>query len=247
MQLKLDLPLDKLGPSIAMLPSADAAMVAFAEVTSFVRLLATTTGPDTLPQLFTALRERKSVDDALVEVTGAGLTEWDAKWRASLKGAAKGEVPDLLGLGKAPHGAREARERSRLAELLYGRGHPAEALAQLERIKGKELDADPGSRHLRARILEGLGRPAEAIPLLADPASVAVSYGPWWAVRGRLARGRGEEALATPSFVEAVSDDPYEVEAACESLEVGGVPEAPAARLLCEAARKVGEPGLGQD
>ena len=41
-ELKLDLALDKLGPSIAMLPSADAAMVAFAEVTSFIKYFAET-------------------------------------------------------------------------------------------------------------------------------------------------------------------------------------------------------------
>jgi hypothetical protein len=48
-ELKLGLPLDGLGPSIAMLPSADAALVAFAEVTSFVRYLASNGGPDVLP------------------------------------------------------------------------------------------------------------------------------------------------------------------------------------------------------
>ena len=45
----LGLPLDKLGPSIAMLPSADAAMVAFAEVTSFVRFYAETVGRRSAP------------------------------------------------------------------------------------------------------------------------------------------------------------------------------------------------------
>src|SRR5262249_48189855 len=64
-ELRLDLPLDKLGPSIAMLPSADAAMVAFAEVTSFVRYYAATQGEDALPRLLQALRDQGSVDDAL--------------------------------------------------------------------------------------------------------------------------------------------------------------------------------------
>ena len=44
LELNLGLPLDKLGPSIAMLPSADAAMVAFAEVTSFVRFYVQSAG-----------------------------------------------------------------------------------------------------------------------------------------------------------------------------------------------------------
>src|SRR5439155_4149926 len=81
-ELKLDLALDKLGPSIAMLPSADAAMVAFAEVTSFVRYYASTASPDALPRILLALRNRKSPDAALAEVTGADLKGWDARWRA---------------------------------------------------------------------------------------------------------------------------------------------------------------------
>src|SRR5262249_58518926 len=82
MDLKLDLALDKLGPSIAMLPSADAAMVAFAEVTSFVRSLANASNPDALPRILLALRNRKSPDEALAEVTGLDLKGWDARWRA---------------------------------------------------------------------------------------------------------------------------------------------------------------------
>src|SRR5262249_49118004 len=70
---KLDLPLDKLGPSIAMLPTADAAMAAFAEVTSFVRFMATSSEPDALPRLLLSLRGRKGIDDALVEATGLDL------------------------------------------------------------------------------------------------------------------------------------------------------------------------------
>src|SRR4029077_707069 len=55
LELGLAVGLDKLGPSIAMLPSADAATVAFAEVTSFVRFYAQTEGgggaDDALPRL----------------------------------------------------------------------------------------------------------------------------------------------------------------------------------------------------
>ena len=84
MELKLDLALDKLGPSIAMLPSADAAMVAFAEVTSFIKYFVESSQPDAMPKLLLALRTAKSADDALKEVSGETLAQWDVKWRAQL-------------------------------------------------------------------------------------------------------------------------------------------------------------------
>ena len=247
-EMKMDLALDKLGPSIAMLPSADAAMVAFAEVTSFVRFLATTSPPDALPRLFLALRNHKSVDAALVDSTGSDLKAWDVKWRASLASSKKDmSLLDMLGLGNVQTNRRETRDRVRLAELLFGREHPEQALAELDKVPGKDALGDPSLRHLRGRILEALGRTKEAEPLFADPKDVPVSYGGWWALRGRFARDRGDGAVADPSFVEAVAADPFNVEAACESLDPGASPAAPPARLLCDAARKMGEPLLGQD
>ncbi|MGH7271008.1 MAG: hypothetical protein ACREJ3_11310, partial [Polyangiaceae bacterium] len=69
MALGLAVPLGKLGPSIAMLPSADQAMVAFAEVTSFVRFYVDSEdsagGSGALPKLLSAIRSGDSTDHAL--------------------------------------------------------------------------------------------------------------------------------------------------------------------------------------
>jgi hypothetical protein len=64
-QVGLGIPLDRLGPSIAMLPSADAARVAFAEVTSFIGFYAEQQREGALPRLLAELREGKDPDDAL--------------------------------------------------------------------------------------------------------------------------------------------------------------------------------------
>ncbi len=50
-------PLDKLGPSIAMLPSAEQAAVAYAEVSSFVKFFAAEVGDDALPRLVVEVKE----------------------------------------------------------------------------------------------------------------------------------------------------------------------------------------------
>jgi hypothetical protein len=256
-ELRMTLPLDKLGPSIAMLPSADAATVAFAEVSSFVQFYVRSAGEEALPKLLTAMRDATDTDAALVTASGADLKTWDGRWRDYLaSGASQTQAPlRLFGLGGEadnPSKVRDLRDRSRLAELLLARGHAEEATAELDRIElarpARPADGwgrtfgDPSVRWLRGRALERIGRSQEAEPLMADPRDVTASFGPWWAIRGRWQRAREDEAGAAGSFAEAVAADPFEVEAACETIAPDALPPSPAGRPLCDAARARGEP-----
>jgi len=262
MELKLDLPLDKLGPSIAMLPSADAAMVAFAEVTSFVRFFVETQPEGALAKLLVALRAARSVDDALKEVSGETLPQWDTKWRANLARKTKEPLSPLYGLGGTPPTASDSRERSRLAELLLGRGHPEQALIELDKIPDSLLP-DPSLRYLRARVLEAKGDARAAEALVDDPKAWIASFGPCWALRSRLARARGDLEVAEAANAEALAQDPFTVEAACPSpaepepppaggSSGSGGPNAQkepnqAGGPLCDAARRRDEPDLGRE
>jgi hypothetical protein len=248
MDLKLDLPLDKLGPSIAMLPSADAAMVAFAEVTSFVRFFVETQPEGALAKLLVTLQRAKSVDEALKEVSGETLAQWDVRWRANLARKHKEPLSPLYGLGGTPPAAADSRERARLAELLLGRGHPAQALAELDKVSDSLL-GDPSLRYLRGRVLEATGEGTKAAELVDDPKAWIASYGPCWALSARLARGRGDQALSDSAGAEALAHDPLTVEAACLSLDASAASGtgATAGGPLCDAARKRGEPDLGKD
>jgi hypothetical protein len=250
---KLGVPLDKLGPSIAMLPSADMATVAFAEVTSFVHYYVQTVGPDALARLLAALKSGLSTDAALVSVSGMDLQAWDARWRAAIAAQPRAPLSDLYGLGDdhAEAGTvRDMRERVRLAELLAARQHPAEALVELDaagvRAPAASVDlqaraavmGDPSLRWLRGRVLEDAGRREEGAWLVADTADVVASFGPWWAMRGRWAAARGDETGALESFGQAVAVDPFGPEAACG--EASGASGASGAREhgpLCAAAR----------
>jgi hypothetical protein len=170
-------------------------------------------------------------------------------------------VPSLFGLGGGEPGdasqLRDLHDRSRLAELLLAREHPAEALSELDRIqmaaspvatdvRRRAVD-DPSIRWLHARALEALDRRAEAAPLVEDPKQVLSSYSPWWATRGRWARMDGDEGAATASFIEAVAADPFDVEAACETIDAKEAPSDPAHKALCDAAREAGTPPFAGD
>jgi hypothetical protein len=263
LELGLAVPLDKLGPSIAMLPSADAAMVAFAEVTSFVRYYAQNAGDGALPKLLSELKSGKGADEALVAASGADRQSWDTRWRAYVNARTREPLPALLGLGGEHRDAarlRDLRDRTRLAELLLSRNpseYAAAAVMELNRIEMASAPTspeawdravgDPSVRWVRARALEEAGRRSEGEPLVAEPRDILTSYGPWWALRGRWARLRGDEGEAAESFLEALAADPFDAEVACETIASKEEPSDPAKRGLCKAARAREEPPFEGD
>jgi hypothetical protein len=256
--------LDKLGPSIAMLPSADAAMVAFAEVTSFVGFYIENGGPLALSKLLLELKNGKDANAALASASGANLKAWDRRWRAYIDSRPHTVLPALLGIGGAKGERkvdaklwRDLRDRSRLAQLLLARGLAAAALTELDRLEAVRVPLprevsematdDPSMRWLRGRALEEAGRAAEGEGLFGDPKQVLSSYGLWWATRGRRAQLRGDEVMAADSFEEAFAVDPLEPEVACEAIDAASSPRDPARAPVCEAARARGQPPFDAD
>jgi|HubBroStandDraft_2_1064218.scaffolds.fasta_scaffold44030_2 hypothetical protein len=248
--------LDKLGPSIAMLPSADAATVAFAEVTSFVRFYLAREGEGALPKLLRAVKEAPDVDAALVSASGANIKSWDARWRGYLASRPADGRLDLMGLGGAPKddkkhvtAAREERDRARLAELLLSHSHPGSAAKELDFLDADASESapdirerrrrDPVLRWLRGLSVEGTALASDAVEreLFDDPRQVLSPYGHWWASRGRWLRGRGDENAASGSFSEAVANDPLDPECACEGSPLGPPNSARASDPLCVAAQ----------
>lgn len=247
MDKKLDLGLDELGPSIAMLPSAQAAMVAFAEVTSFVRYYAKVAGDEAIKKLLSELRANQKIDAALVEASGMDLKAWDQKWRAEIMALPSEQVLGLDNFASDPKANTSARERIRVAELLFGRGHTAEAQREIDPLAGSKLVAhDPTFAYLAARVLEKGDLPG-ARAKVADPKDPTHAYAPWWAIRARLALAASDAPLIEPSFLEALAQDPLDAEAACRSLDGSTLLTAPKDVDLCKAAAGAGVPDLGQN
>jgi hypothetical protein len=245
--------LDRLGPSIAMLPSPELASTAYAEVASFLTYFLAESGAPALRLLFADIRgtASDSADPALRSVSGYDLSAWGRRWQAALR-----EVP-----ARDP---REERERIdtmrdpralarkvRLGDLLVERGHPRAALAEF-RAALELAPTHAGVRFRAARAaLAVRDRPAaeETLGTLRD---VRAAHGAWMALRGRLDREAGRVAEATLSLEHALGLDPLSIDVACEGelvasdLEKTVPPVAPAAeklpsdpnrRALCEAVR----------
>ena len=244
--------IDKLGPSIAMLPTPEAAGIAFAEVTSFMHFFIEQNGEPALRLLFADLRGNGAAgpDAALLSVTGYGLAEWNARWQRFLRQPVK-PLPDAAAhVAPAPRAQADAGRRVRLADLLQLRGHGRESAAEVEPLLGTL----PRVPQVRARVAAGLyaaGDDAAAEHALGTVAEIDALYGPWFALAGRGFKRRAQPADAEPAFTMGLSADPYADEVACEgypralSSPAGAavteppLPTRPAWLELCKAARMV--------
>src|SRR5262249_47807669 len=140
--------IDKLGPSIAMLPSADAATIAFAEVASFVGYFVREKGRSGLMLLFADLKGLgpDQADAALTSTSGYDLGDWVRIWRSYLMNLSEGRSSDAahgrkavnrleedMGVGAVePLDARARARAVRLGDLLQWRGAPSAAVTELE-------------------------------------------------------------------------------------------------------------------
>jgi len=237
----LGLPLTGLGPSIAMLPSAEQAMVAFAQVSSFVAYWVEQSGEEALPKLLVALRDAPAGADAaqaIKAVSGMSLDDWDARWRAALK-AKPHQVPEeMMGGRELPKGAvvtfREVAKKRRLAELLLVRGHAKAAGEESSRALTL-LPTDSGVRCVHADAMLTQGDLAAATKLVIEPKDVRSPTARWWSLH-ELLGGAGRLPNADSL---AVGLDPYEPHVACGELPSGRFPEDAIRRELCVAARRV--------
>jgi hypothetical protein len=249
--------IDKLGPSIAMLPTPEAASTAYAEVQAFMGYFIHEQGEGALRLLFADLKGLpvEDANSALRSVTGYDLPAWNLRWQKSL-------LESSLGLAMAPPSApllraydpRDLARRARLGDLLMDSGFGTEAALTLAPgVSGGE----PVYRARAARAELARHDPEQAAQRLGAETEIDGVYGPWFSLRGRL-QEKNDAKAAARSFELGLASDPLAEEVACQGrfsigteldepafLSEPVAPSAPAAhettawRALCEAARKL--------
>jgi hypothetical protein len=227
--------IDKIGPSIALLPSSEQAMVTYAKVQSFMKYYGAHAGDGAMPKLLSAFKDAKDpdqLDKVIEDVTGTPLSTWNEQWLAELAVHGKELPEDLKPNAPPPKDLKEVRKRVRLGQLMLARKHGQAAVTEL--AKGHEkLPRQALVRGLYARALVAVGKEAEAKALVEKASDVPASDPTWWSMRGRLGVGDANEAART-----AVSLAPYDPPVACTELEAPSVPSDPVLAALCRAARQ---------
>jgi hypothetical protein len=224
---------DNLGPSIAMLPSADAASIAFAEVTSFINFWIAENGRGAFRLLLADLQglEQRDPDPALRSVTGFGLRDWIARWQSHLRTLGAPAGPDVTAsAGTAPlerpaaspvtppaqpPAAAPDMRGVRLGDLLL-RGQHYKAAA---RLFDEALAGAPGVSALRFRASEAslaANRPDDARQRLGRLEELDGPHAGWFALKGRFDADAGEGQSGAEASRMATSLDPWSELVACE-------------------------------
>lgn len=245
--------IDRIGPSIAMLPTPQAAAISYAEVESFMDFWIGKVGRAAFALLLTDMKglSTRETDGAMISVTGYPLSYWIALWQEHLEALPEPPLPEVPELAES---RLPAAQGVRLGDLLYARGRSDLAPEYYDDALATSPDkAAVRFRAAAARLAVGERDPASE--RLGELDSVSSLYGSWLGLHGHLLRLAEQQGEAERMFELGISVDPLGEESACEgvsrrSAPAGAHTAAPAASLplptdpvrrrLCEAARSRG-------
>ena len=227
--------IDKIGPSIAMLPSAEEAMITYAKVMSFIRYWSRTQGDEALPKLLAKMGQANDADEvmkSLEAVSGTDFSTWSERWQKEGLAGAK-ELPEDLRPGAPPPKALgEVRKRVRLGQLFDERKHHTAGKKEFERA----FELAPHEAAIRAGLahaLLALGETERARAVVEKSDDVRANDARWWSMHGLLVPTDADSAWSI-----ALSLDPYDPGVACREKPAPATPDDPAQKALCEAARR---------
>lgn len=232
---------NNLGSSIAMLPSADAASIAFSEVTSFMNYWIAQNGRAAFRMLLRDLGGLADRDPnaALRSVTGYTLEEWILRWQTQLR-AQEFPEPAASSSGPAPD-----LSSVRVGDLLLHEQYFAAAAQRFEAA----LRLAPKASALRFRTSGAAlaaGQRDVAVERLGQVEDLDGPHAGWFALRGRFEAEAGHAEGAELNSTLALSLDPWSELVACEGYQGALLgadpwqlrdPPDPVRRELCFMAR----------
>jgi tetratricopeptide (TPR) repeat protein len=173
-------------PSMAYLPSAEDASVAYAQVFTIMEYVVQRRGTAAIRSLLYRLRDGEELEDAFASTFGERFDVFERSWmrylrsrprvhvpgdfheEIRLRGAIREEAPDEEGADVDGLRAVEGNDLLRLGELLRARGHVEAALVQYERARHEIPEGHPALSHAMARVLLDLESYDEALAAVTD-------------------------------------------------------------------------------
>ncbi|MBL9039518.1 MAG: tetratricopeptide repeat protein [Archangium sp.] len=238
-------PFEKMHPSMALLPTAEDAATAFAEVFFAIQLIRSEHGDDALERLLTAMSQGLSDRAAVERVTGKKWPEFEKGWMAFLKkqpypkeliptssnekkelaaenGAKKAKAQREISFGDfAEVKEPDARRAAHLGEVLRERNRIPAALTYYERAWGVVGARYESISNKYALTLMEVGRLDEALKVLksaleSHPGSAGTNVH-----LGRIALRKKDWALARTAYTDALAVNPFDPEVSVGLLKVG--------------------------
>lgn len=219
------LPFERLHPSIARLPSAELAALAFAQVSTFVEVFRTRHGPGGLRAVAGRIAEGVDARDAFSAVASEPWEALERSWREALRGrgapATEAPLPALRfrhGSGAIDDTAEvavtQARDALRLGDMLFLRSRHVAAQHEYERAFAAAPD-DPVVATRLARAAHTAHDDARAVAVLTPLRALHPDHAPLLALLAASAAAGGQSTLAREAALESIWLNPFDPEPHC--------------------------------
>jgi tetratricopeptide (TPR) repeat protein len=238
-------PFEKMHPSMALLPTAEDAATAFAEVFFAIQMIHTENGADSLERILDAMASGVGDKAAVERVTKKKWPDFERGWTAYLKrqpfpkelipqssnekkelaadGAKKDKKPEReISFGDfAEVREVEARRAAHLGELMRERNRMAAATEEYEkawRVVGNRYESISNKYALALLEVKQLDVAQKVLEgsLTVHPGSASTNVH-----LGRIALRKKDWALAKHAYVEALGVNPFDPEVAVALFKVG--------------------------
>lgn len=248
---------DDMHPSMAKLPSQEAAALAFAEVSTMVGFVHSTVGNDGLRKAILGVKDGDSARRSVSKVLSKPWKEVEKSWKNHLKSSRlqskrfaergrqirfrKGKgSDDNVGVDSIKN--EKAKKFTRLAGMLRARGHNAAAAIEYKKALGFAGDSDPLIAAKLSRVYLELGKYQEAIAL-AEPLLDIDEMDPVPPTTLGIARlALGDAKKASEAFERALRITPFDTQVRCglaQAYEQVGDKDAARERDACELLQQV--------
>lgn len=214
---------EQMHPSMALLPTADMAGLAYAQVASLMAYLQHTTDPQALVRVIRLVREGVDARDAVARVANGGdFGAFEAAWKTwlakqPLVGVKIAATPTDLDNKTEAYDAdpvlarrKDLANLTRLGELLAEREHYEAALGYLQAAAPQDEPPGPLLTLRTAEVLNALGRPDEAIAVLVENLKYYPDSGANQRLLGELYLAQDRDADALRAFRAAADITPFD-------------------------------------
>ncbi len=226
-------PFDKMHPSMAKLPSQEAAALAFAEVSTMVAYVHASIGDAGLQTVLASIRRGQGARKAVASAMDSSWKHVERDWMRNLRAAnlkskrfanrgrqirfRKGKG-DTENVGVEAIANERARKFTRLAGMLRARGHSAAAAIEYKKAL-EQSDGDPRIAAKLSRVYLELGRHKEAIEL-AEPLLALDEMDPVPPTTlGAAHLAMGNFSKASSAFEVALRISPFDLRVRCGLAE----------------------------
>ena len=214
---------EQMHPSMAYLPSAEMAALAYAQVATMMEYLQVSTDRQALARVVELVGDGVDPKVAVAKVAGMNFDAFEFEWKRwlgtlELSGYAVASMPTVLGEGTdfdydpVLSRRKDLANRARLGDLMAAQGHREAALMYYQQARPEEGPLPPHVALSMARVYIDMGDVVAAMQLLEDSREHYPEVAENRKALGELYASEGRDGEAIVEYRASVEINPFDAE-----------------------------------